>query len=81
MKDPSTPRSTWTESEKRAFTIKVKAMNALFCGLNENEYNIVSLYQSAQEIWLLLGVKFMSVLMKLKSLRLVTLLIYMDSLK
>ena len=55
-KRPPTPRFSWTEGEKRAFTINAKAMNIIFCGLNEKEYNRVSLCQSAQEIWLLLDV-------------------------
>lgn len=63
---PLTPRSIWTKSEKIAFTTNAKAMKALFCGLNEKEYNWVSTCQFAQEIWLLLEVTHEGVWIKLK---------------
>ena len=53
---PKSPRDTWTNEEKKASTLNARAMNALFCALNEVEYNRVSLCTSAKDIWVLLQV-------------------------
>ena len=35
--------SEWNESEKKVFALNAKAMNALFCALDKNEFNHVSI--------------------------------------
>ena len=45
-----------SNEEKKASTLNARAMNALFCALNEVEYNRVSLCTSAKDIWILLQV-------------------------
>ena len=53
---PKSARSTWSEEEKKAFTLNAKAMNALYCAVSEVEYNRISLCTSAKEIWELLQI-------------------------
>ena len=43
--------SEWFESEKKVFALNAKAMNALFCALDKNEFNRVSMCDSAFDIW------------------------------
>ena len=47
----SLPMSKWNESEKKVFALNAKAMNALFCALDKNEFNHVSICDSAFDIW------------------------------
>ena len=47
----SLPMSEWNESEKKVFALNAKAMNALFCALDKNEFNRVSMCDSAFDIW------------------------------
>ena len=47
----SLPMSEWNESEKKVFALNAKAMNALFCALDKNEFNRVSICDSAFDIW------------------------------
>ena len=47
----SLPMSEWNESEKKVFALNAKAMNALFCALDKNEFNRVSICDSALDIW------------------------------
>ena len=46
----SLPMSEWNESEKKVFALNAKAMNALFCALDKNEFNRVSICDSAFDI-------------------------------
>lgn len=48
--DPIIIKDSWSQQQKKAHTINSKAMNALYCTLNETELNSISLYQSAKEI-------------------------------
>ena len=41
----------WNELEKKTFTLNAKAMNALFCALDKNEFNRVSVCETAFHIW------------------------------
>src|SRR3954463_2049190 len=48
---PTTPVGQWTNEEKKSMQTNAKAMNALFCALERNEFNRVSNCQTAHEIW------------------------------
>ena len=39
----SLPMNDWNDLEKKTFTLNAKAMNALFCALDKNEFNRVSI--------------------------------------
>ena len=41
----------WSDLEKKYFSLNAKAMNALFCALDKNEFNRVSLCETAFDIW------------------------------
>ncbi|CAL9075375.1 unnamed protein product [Musa textilis] len=43
--------SEWNESERKIFALNAKAMNALFCALDKNEFNRISICESAFDIW------------------------------
>ena len=47
----SLPMIDWNDLEKKAFTLNAKAMNALFCALDKNEFNRVSICETAFDIW------------------------------
>ena len=47
----SLPMIDWNELEKKAFALNAKAMNALFCTLDKNEFNRVSTCETAFDIW------------------------------
>ncbi|CAL9078844.1 unnamed protein product [Musa textilis] len=47
----SLPMNEWNESEKKVFALNTKAMNALFCALDKNEFNRVSICESVFDIW------------------------------
>ena len=47
----SLPMIDWNELEKKAFALNAKAMNALFCALDKNEFNRVSTCETAFDIW------------------------------
>ncbi|CAL9075209.1 unnamed protein product, partial [Musa textilis] len=38
----SKPTNEWSDLEKRLFSLNAKAMNALFCALDKNEFNRIS---------------------------------------
>ena len=42
--------SEWNESEKKVFALNAKAMNALFCVLDKNEFNCISICDAAFDI-------------------------------
>ena len=48
---PTTPYNEWTLVEKNTENLDAKAMNALFCALDKNEFNRVSTSTSAYQIW------------------------------
>ena len=43
--------SDWNELEKKTFALNAKAMNALFCALDKNEFNRVSICEMTFDIW------------------------------
>ena len=44
------------EEQKKSANLDAKAMNALFCALNKEEFNRVSMARSANQIWQILQV-------------------------
>ena len=46
----SLPMNDWNELEKKTFALNAKTMNALFCALDKNEFNRVSIYEIAFDI-------------------------------
>ena len=47
----SLPMNQWNVLEKKMFSLNANAMNALFCALDKNEFNRVSLCETAFDIW------------------------------
>lgn len=45
------PKEEWSIIEKKACSLNAKAINCLFCALNEVEYNRVSICKTAKDIW------------------------------
>ena len=41
----------WNDLEKKIFLLNARAMNALFCALDKNKFNRVSLYETTFDIW------------------------------
>ena len=41
----------WNDLEKKTFSLNAKAMNALFCALDKNEFNQVSTCETTFDIW------------------------------
>ena len=48
---PTTPYNEWTLVEKNNANLDSKAMNALFCAMDKNEFNRVSTSSSSYQIW------------------------------
>ena len=48
---PSKPMNEWSDLEKKYFSLNAKAMNALFCALDKNEFNRISMCETAFDIW------------------------------
>jgi hypothetical protein len=48
---PTTPFNEWTLVEKTNANLDSKAMNALFCAMDKNEFNRVSTSSSSHQIW------------------------------
>ena len=48
---PSKPMNEWSVLEKKNFSLNAKAMNALFCALDKNEFNRISTCETAFDIW------------------------------
>src|SRR5436190_5561102 len=48
---PTTPVDEWSNNDKKLMQTNAKAMNALFCDLERNEFNRVSNCKTAHEIW------------------------------
>ena len=45
------PESDWDENDRRMAQLNAKAINALYCALSVSEFNRISSYTSAKEIW------------------------------
>ena len=45
------PMNHWNDLEKKTFSLNAKAMNALFCTLDKNEFNRVSMWETTFDIW------------------------------
>ena len=41
----------WSDLEKKYFSLNAKAMNALFCALDKNEFNWIFTFEMAFDIW------------------------------
>ncbi|CAL9079475.1 unnamed protein product [Musa textilis] len=48
---PSKPTNEWSDLERKSFSLNAKAMNALFCVLNKNEFNRISSCETTFDIW------------------------------
>ena len=48
--------SKWDKSEKKVFALNTKVMNALFCALDKNEFNWVSICDLTFDNWRTLDV-------------------------
>ena len=48
---PTTDYPTWTQIQKNEASANAKAMNMLFCALDRNEFNRVSICTTAYQIW------------------------------
>src|SRR5438270_11362154 len=55
---PTTPVSQWTNEVKKSMQTNAKAINALFCTLERNEFNRVSNCKTAHEVWHILEVTY-----------------------
>ena len=44
-------RSEWSKSEVKRVQVNFKAINTLHCALNPTEFNRISTYKMAKEIW------------------------------
>ena len=44
------PMNDWNELEKKTITLNAKIMNALFCALDKNEFNRVSICETTFDI-------------------------------
>src|SRR3954469_7202532 len=53
----TTPVGQWSNEEKKSMQTNAKAMNALFCALERNEFTRVFNCQTAHKIWHILEVK------------------------
>ena len=53
---PTTNYDAWNEEQKKPINLETKAMNALFCALNKEEFKRVSMTRSANQIWQILQV-------------------------
>lgn len=50
-KEIDKPVDQWNATDKKNASLNAKAMNALYCSLDKNEYNRISQCDSAKEIW------------------------------
>ena len=53
---PSKPMNEWSDLEKKYFSLNAKAMNALFCALDKNDFNRISTCETAFDIWRILEI-------------------------
>ena len=47
---PSADYSLWSDEEKKMANLNAKAMNALYCAIDQNEFNRISICESAYDI-------------------------------
>ena len=45
------PKNEWNENDEQLAQLNAKAMNLLYCALSTSEFNRISTYTSAKEIW------------------------------
>ena len=48
---PTTKYENWTDDAKRKANLNAKAMNALYCAIDQSEFNQISVCSIAHEIW------------------------------
>ena len=48
---PSTEFENWTDEAKRKANLNAKAMNALYCAIDQAEFNRISMCSTAHDIW------------------------------
>ena len=48
---PTAAYDTWSEREKQTTTLDAKAMNALYCAMDEEEYRKISTCETKHEVW------------------------------
>ena len=48
---PTTNYDYWTNEAKKEATLNARAMNALYCTIDENEYNRISTCEMTYEVW------------------------------
>ena len=48
---PTSDYEYWTNDAKKEATLNARAMNALYCAIDENEYNRISTCETAYEVW------------------------------
>ena len=46
----NTDYTTWTDEAKRAANLNAKAMNALYCAIDQNEFNRISVCNTTSDI-------------------------------
>ena len=54
------PRGNWTEKEKNLFSLNIRAMQILYKGLTENDFQKIKHCSSARDIWNTLDVIYAS---------------------
>ena len=52
----SLPMNDWFELKKKTFALNAKAINVLFCALDKNDFNRVSICETTFDIWYTLEV-------------------------
>ena len=52
----SKPKQEWDQHDRRNFQLNARVVYTLQCVIDKNEYNRISQYKSAKEIWRLLEV-------------------------
>ena len=45
------PEREWNDQDKKSAQLNAKAMNVLYCALDTNEFNRISVCTSTKEIW------------------------------
>ena len=48
---PTTEFENWTDDAKRKANLNAKGMNALYCAIDQSEFNRISVCSTAHEIW------------------------------
>ncbi|KAG9442196.1 hypothetical protein H6P81_018050 [Aristolochia fimbriata] len=58
MKSVEKPDTEWTKEEERLSNCNSKALNAIFGGVNEEQFRMISACTTAQEAWRILEVHY-----------------------